>query len=136
MIASARRCKGCRPGRGRRELAGHRLGGRNAARRRCRQGTPLLFLTKGLAGEGDRLELLPHRLRRHLTPAQQRSTPLLAVGGPSIAGELAEARDTCVVVTGDGRGAGRTGWPGCCARATTTSGLQYGHGRVWKRAWR
>ncbi len=64
-------------------------------------GTPLLFLTKGLAGEGDQLELLPHRLRRHLTPAQQRSTPLLAVGGPSIAGELAEMRDTCVVVTGD-----------------------------------
>jgi glycerol-3-phosphate dehydrogenase (NAD(P)+) len=64
-------------------------------------GTPLLFLTKGLSGEGDRLELLPHRLRRHLTPVQQRSTPLLAVGGPSIAGELAEARDTCVVVTGD-----------------------------------
>jgi hypothetical protein len=45
-------------------------------------GTPLLFLTKGLSGEGDRLELLPHRLRRHLTPVQQRSTPLLAVGGP------------------------------------------------------
>ncbi len=64
-------------------------------------GTPLLFLTKGLSGEGDHLELLPHRLRRHLTPAQQRNTPLLAVGGPSIAGELAEERDTCVVVTGD-----------------------------------
>lgn len=65
------------------------------------EGTPLLFLTKGLSGEGDRLELLPHRLRSHLTPAQQRSTPLLAIGGPSIAGELAEERDTCVVVTGD-----------------------------------
>jgi glycerol-3-phosphate dehydrogenase (NAD(P)+) len=64
-------------------------------------GTPLLFLTKGLAGEGDELELLPHRLRRQLTPAQQRSTPLLAVGGPSIAGELAAERDTAVVVTGD-----------------------------------
>lgn len=65
------------------------------------EGTPLLFLTKGLAGEGDRLDLLPHRLRGHLTPAQQAHTPLLAVGGPSIAGELAEERDTCVVVTGD-----------------------------------
>ncbi len=64
-------------------------------------GTPLLFLTKGLAGEGDRLDLLPHRLRGHLTPAQQARTPLLAVGGPSIAGELAEERDTCVVVTGE-----------------------------------
>jgi glycerol-3-phosphate dehydrogenase (NAD(P)+) len=64
------------------------------------EGTPLLFLTKGLAGDGERLELLPYRLRSHLTSAQQRSTPLLAVGGPSIAGELAEERDTCVVVTG------------------------------------
>lgn len=63
-------------------------------------GVPLLFLTKGLAGEGDRLELLPHRLRRHLTPEQQRDTPLVAIGGPSIAGELAAERDTCVVITG------------------------------------
>jgi glycerol-3-phosphate dehydrogenase (NAD(P)+) len=57
-------------------------------------GTPLLFLTKGLAGEGDRLELLPHRLRRQLRRRRQRSTPLFAVGGPSIAGELAAERDT------------------------------------------
>lgn len=64
-------------------------------------GTPLLFLTKGLSGEGDHLDLLPHRLRRHLTPEQQARTPLLAIGGPSIAGELAEERDTCVVVTGE-----------------------------------
>jgi glycerol-3-phosphate dehydrogenase (NAD(P)+) len=65
------------------------------------EGTPLLFLTKGLAGAGDRLDLLPHRLRSHLSPAQQLHNPLLAIGGPSIAGELAEERDTCVVITGD-----------------------------------
>jgi len=65
------------------------------------EGVPLLFLTKGLAGAGDRLDLLPHRLRAHLSPTQQTHTPLLAIGGPSIAGELAEERDTCVVVTGD-----------------------------------
>ncbi len=63
-------------------------------------GVPLLFLTKGLAGEAGRLELLPHKLRSRLTAAQQATTPLVAVGGPSIAGELAEERDTCVVLTG------------------------------------
>lgn len=64
-------------------------------------GTPLLFLTKGLSGAGTHLELLPHRLRARLTHTQQRTTPLYAIGGPSIAGELAEGRDTCVVVTGE-----------------------------------
>lgn len=63
-------------------------------------GAPLLFLTKGLAGRGDSLELLPHALRRELTPAQQAGTQLAAIGGPSIAGELAAGRHTCVVVTG------------------------------------
>lgn len=63
-------------------------------------GVPLLFLTKGLAGVDGRLDLLPHRLRSHLTPEQQAASPLVAIGGPSIAGELAEERDTCVVITG------------------------------------
>ena len=63
-------------------------------------GVPLLFLTKGLAGHDNKLELLPHALRRELTPAQQAGTPLAAIGGPSIAGELAAGRHTCVVVTG------------------------------------
>ncbi len=34
---------------------------------------PLLFLTKGLAGHDGALELLPHRLRRELPPALQRT---------------------------------------------------------------
>ncbi len=68
------------------------------------EGTPLLFLTKGLAGDGERLHLLPHRLRMHLTPSQQQRTPLMAIGGPSIAGELAAERDTCVVITGEDAG--------------------------------
>jgi glycerol-3-phosphate dehydrogenase (NAD(P)+) len=63
-------------------------------------GVPLLFLTKGLAGHDGALELLPHRLRRELRPELQRSVQLAAVGGPSIAGELAADRHTCVVVTG------------------------------------
>jgi glycerol-3-phosphate dehydrogenase (NAD(P)+) len=62
---------------------------------------PLLFLTKGLAGHEGALELLPHRLRRELRPSLQRTVKLAAVGGPSIAGELAANRHTCVVVTGN-----------------------------------
>ncbi|MBW7885159.1 MAG: glycerol-3-phosphate dehydrogenase [Caldilineaceae bacterium] len=61
---------------------------------------PLLFLTKGLAGENGTLQLLPYVLYEKLTPAQQGSTKLVAVGGPSIAGELAAGRHTCVVLTG------------------------------------
>lgn len=61
---------------------------------------PLLFLTKGLSGQDGALELLPHRLRRELRPELQRTVKLAAVGGPSIAGELAANRHTCVVVTG------------------------------------
>jgi glycerol-3-phosphate dehydrogenase (NAD(P)+) len=62
---------------------------------------PLLFLTKGLSGHGGALEVLPHRLRRELPPELQRTVKLAAVGGPSIAGELAANRHTCVVVTGN-----------------------------------
>ena len=61
---------------------------------------PLLFLTKGLSGDGDALQTLPHRLRAGLPAERQRDVRLNAVGGPSIAGELSEHRHTCVVVTG------------------------------------
>ncbi len=61
---------------------------------------PLLFLTKGLSGHDGALEVLPHRLRRELRPELQKTVQLAAVGGPSIAGELAANRHTCVVVTG------------------------------------
>ncbi len=63
-------------------------------------GVPLLFLTKGLAGQDGKLKLLPHVLRDHLPPALRQTVQLAAVGGPSIAGELAANRHTCVVVTG------------------------------------
>ncbi len=63
-------------------------------------GFPLLFLTKGLAGSGDALQTLPHRLAAGLPDELRRDVRLNAVGGPSIAGELAERRHTCVVVTG------------------------------------
>ncbi|MBW7885778.1 MAG: glycerol-3-phosphate dehydrogenase [Caldilineaceae bacterium] len=65
------------------------------------ENVPLLFLTKGLAGREDGIDLLPWLLRDHL-PAERRSrVALTAVGGPSIAGELAVRRHTCVVVTGE-----------------------------------
>lgn len=65
------------------------------------EGVPLIFLTKGLAGRDGNLQLLPHALRERLTPAQRKANPLFAIGGPSIAGELAANRHTCVVVTGE-----------------------------------
>jgi glycerol-3-phosphate dehydrogenase (NAD(P)+) len=64
-------------------------------------GMPLLFLTKGLYGDGERLQLRPERLRSFLPPERRVDVKLAAVGGPSIAGELAARRDTSVVVTGD-----------------------------------
>lgn len=61
---------------------------------------PLLFLTKGLAADGNQLQALPHALRDRLPAGLREQVRLNAVGGPSIAGELAERRHTCVVVTG------------------------------------
>jgi len=61
---------------------------------------PVLFLTKGLAGHARSLQILPHALRDGLPAALRNSVRLAAIGGPSIAGELAVRRHTCVVVTG------------------------------------
>jgi glycerol-3-phosphate dehydrogenase (NAD(P)+) len=62
--------------------------------------TPLLMLTKGLEGDGKGLRLLPDLLRAGLPPTLQSSVQLAAIGGPSIAGELAVRRHTSVVITG------------------------------------
>ncbi len=62
--------------------------------------TPLLFLTKGLEGDGERLRILPHVLRDGFPPDVRSRLQLAAIGGPSIAGELAVRRHTCVVLTG------------------------------------
>jgi glycerol-3-phosphate dehydrogenase (NAD(P)+) len=61
---------------------------------------PLLMLTKGLAGDGGRLRLLPDVLRGGLPAPTRAQVSIVAVGGPSIAGELAARRHTCVVLTG------------------------------------
>ncbi|HXF61690.1 MAG TPA: 2-dehydropantoate 2-reductase N-terminal domain-containing protein, partial [Caldilineaceae bacterium] len=62
--------------------------------------TPVLMLTKGLEGDGERLRILPEVLRDGLPPALQSGLRIAAIGGPSIAGELAVRRHTCVVITG------------------------------------
>lgn len=61
--------------------------------------TPLLMLTKGMEGDGTRLQLLPDLLRGGL-PAASSPLQIAAIGGPSIAGELAVRRHTSVVITG------------------------------------
>ncbi len=60
---------------------------------------PVLSLTKGLAGDGRDLHLLPEVFRSNLPGNYQKQIRLAAIGGPSIAGELAARRHTSVVIT-------------------------------------
>jgi len=62
--------------------------------------TPILLLTKGLAGEGQKLTILPELFRADLPASYRASLQINAIGGPSIAGELAARRHTSVVITG------------------------------------
>ena len=61
---------------------------------------PVLAVTKGLAGDGHDIHILPDVLRRGLPAANRDRYQLAAIGGPSIAGELAVRRHTCVYFTG------------------------------------
>ena len=63
-------------------------------------GTPVLMLTKGLEGDGTALQILPDVFRGGLPAHRQEGVQIVAVGGPSIAGELAVRRHTCVVLAG------------------------------------
>ncbi len=63
-------------------------------------GVPIMMLTKGLINEENRLHLLPDILRKGLLPGFRDQVPIMAIGGPSIAGELASRRHTCVVFAG------------------------------------
>lgn len=65
--------------------------------------TPILMITKGLASDGTTIEVLPARVRRELERRSGFEVPVMAVGGPCIAGELAAQRDTSVVVTSEDR---------------------------------
>jgi glycerol-3-phosphate dehydrogenase (NAD(P)+) len=62
--------------------------------------TPVVLLTKGLAGDTKTLDILPNVLRDGLPSRHRDRIQLAAIGGPSIAGELAARRHTCVVLAG------------------------------------
>lgn len=63
-------------------------------------GLPVVMLTKGLAGDGQQVRVLPEVLRSGLPAPSRDQVQLMAIGGPSIAGELAARRHTCVMITG------------------------------------
>lgn len=65
-----------------------------------RQPLPVLIITKGLVGDGTRIEAIPTVIARELARLTGLTVPLMAVGGPCIAAELAAGRDTSVVFTG------------------------------------
>jgi len=61
---------------------------------------PVVALTKGLAGDGRNLLLLPDVFQNGLPNRYRDQIQVAAIGGPSIAGELAARRHTCIVLTG------------------------------------
>jgi glycerol-3-phosphate dehydrogenase (NAD(P)+) len=67
-----------------------------------RRPIPILMITKGLATDGKTIEALPIKVARELKARLGFDVPVMAVGGPCIAGELAARRDTGVVITGLG----------------------------------
>ena len=60
---------------------------------------PILAVTKGLAGDGEKLSILPDVLCANLPDAIRGNIQIAAIGGPSIAQELAARRHTCVMFT-------------------------------------
>jgi glycerol-3-phosphate dehydrogenase (NAD(P)+) len=61
---------------------------------------PVIAVTKGLAGDGERLHLLPDVFRATLPENIRHSLQIAAIGGPSIARELAIRRHTSIILTG------------------------------------
>jgi glycerol-3-phosphate dehydrogenase (NAD(P)+) len=64
---------------------------------------PVLMITKGLLPKDGSIEVLPVLVAREVEARIGVRPPVMAVGGPCIAGELAAKRDTSVVITGDNR---------------------------------
>ncbi|HZD69521.1 MAG TPA: NAD(P)H-dependent glycerol-3-phosphate dehydrogenase [Actinomycetes bacterium] len=61
----------------------------------------VIAVAKGLAADEDgRLRILPDVLAEQVAPELRSRTSWAAIGGPSIAGEVAARRDTCVLFTG------------------------------------
>lgn len=83
-----------------------------------RPGMPVIAIAKGMeADDNGDLRLLPDVLAEQVAPELRSSVSWAAIGGPSIAGEVAARRDTCVVFTGHEQSAldrlaatFRTGW--------------------------
>jgi glycerol-3-phosphate dehydrogenase (NAD(P)+) len=78
----------------------------------------VIAIAKGMAAnENGDLRILPDVLAEQVAPELRSRIPWAAIGGPSIAGEVAARRDTCVVFTGREQAAldrlaatFRTGW--------------------------
>jgi glycerol-3-phosphate dehydrogenase (NAD(P)+) len=61
----------------------------------------VIAIAKGMAAsEGGDLRILPDVLAEQVSEELRARIPWAAIGGPSIAGEVAARRDTCVVFTG------------------------------------
>lgn len=64
-------------------------------------GALVIAIAKGLeAGDGGRLRILPEVLTDSWSEPRRAASPVSAITGPSIAGEVAVRRDTCVVFAG------------------------------------
>ena len=61
---------------------------------------PILMVTKGLAAAADGIGTLPDLVAAELARRTSMTMPVMAIGGPCIAGELAAGRDTSVVIAG------------------------------------
>ena len=59
---------------------------------------PIVMVTKGLAGDGETIQTLPEYLEKRLGATYRGD--VCAIGGPSIASELAVRRPTCVTLAG------------------------------------
>jgi glycerol-3-phosphate dehydrogenase (NAD(P)+) len=68
-----------------------------------RSALPVLMITKGLVSRDFSIEVLPRIVARECQTRTGLRLPVMAVGGPCIAGELAAMRDTNVVMAGDDR---------------------------------
>jgi glycerol-3-phosphate dehydrogenase (NAD(P)+) len=62
---------------------------------------PVLMITKGLVAKEASIEVLPRVVAREFEARKGFRLPVMAVGGPCIAAELAAKRETSVVITGD-----------------------------------
>ena len=74
-----------------------------------RKPVSVLMITKGLVPSAmGGIEVLPVRVARELGRRRGLDAPVMAIGGPCIAGELAASRDTSVVITGPSDTVART----------------------------